>query len=125
MIGSNDIAPGAPRETAGLLRAWRLRRAFTLIELLMVIAIIAVLTAILLPNLSGARRKARTAACGANLRSLGVALTVYMEENGRGLPRYYVNTMAGSPLGVGRLWWFGFEPNGPGSTANRPLKTEL
>jgi len=129
MIGSIDIAPGAPQETAGLLRAFSRRSVrrggFTLIELLVVIAIIAVLTAILLPNLSSARRKARTTTCAANLRSLGTAVLLYMEENGRNLPRYYVNTTAASALGVGRLWWFGFEPNGPGTTANRPLRTEL
>ncbi len=48
-----------------------------------------------------------------------------MDENARNLPRYYVNTTAADPFGVGRLWWFGFEPNGPGLGTNRPLITAL
>ena len=57
------------------------RSAFTLIELLVVIAIIAVLIAILLPTLASARRAARKAACLSNLRQLGQAHWMYVNEN--------------------------------------------
>lgn len=55
--------------------------AFTLIELLTVIAIIAVLTAIVLPALGGMRAKSRAAQGISNLREIGVSLNLYSAEN--------------------------------------------
>ncbi len=56
-------------------------RAFTLVEVLVVIAVMALLMAILLPALGAARARARRAACMANLRSLGQAITIYAHDN--------------------------------------------
>ncbi len=99
----------------------RRRFGFTLIELLVVVSIIALLIAILLPQIGKARTRARTTVCAANLHALGIGVNCYLDEYGGNFFRYYVDINSSSPLGAGRLWWFGFEKNGPGSTANRPL----
>ena len=64
------------------LRVPRLSAAFTLVELLTVVAIIALLFGVLLPALSSARRGARSVACRANLSELMVAIHMYATENG-------------------------------------------
>jgi prepilin-type N-terminal cleavage/methylation domain-containing protein/prepilin-type processing-associated H-X9-DG protein len=54
--------------------------AFTLVELLVVVSIIALLIAILLPSLKKARKQARDVVCKSNLKSIGVAFTMYAES---------------------------------------------
>jgi type II secretion system protein G len=62
----------APREA---------ERGFTLIELMIVVAIIAILAGILIPNFVNARSQAQTAACESNLRAIATALELYYADN--------------------------------------------
>ncbi|MCC6578898.1 MAG: DUF1559 domain-containing protein [Phycisphaeraceae bacterium] len=69
------------------------RAAFTLIELLVVISIIALLLAVLLPALSGARERSRQINCSTNQRQIGMALYMYVNDNRDYIPpwRYKFN----------------------------------
>jgi len=62
------------------------RGAFTLVEMLVVVAIIVVLTSLLLAVFAGAKTSARTSQCLSQLRQLGLAMTVYGADNNELLP---------------------------------------
>jgi prepilin-type N-terminal cleavage/methylation domain-containing protein len=64
-------------------------RGFTLIEVLVVVAIIALLVSILLPSLIRARAQARMVTCQSNMRQLGLAFLTYATENKGALPGAY------------------------------------
>lgn len=68
------------------------KRAFTLIELLLVIAIIAVLLAILLPSLSAARETANIAYCMSNLGQITKVSEMYMDDENRRTQPWYLDT---------------------------------
>jgi prepilin-type N-terminal cleavage/methylation domain-containing protein len=61
-------------------------RAFSLIELLIVIAIIAILAALLLPVFDRAQEEGRATACINNLHQIGIALQIYVDANHNTLP---------------------------------------
>ncbi len=103
------------------------RAAFTLIELLTVISIISILMAILLPSLSGARQRARTTKCQANLREVDNATLRYVGAHDDIFP---VNAdCTGSVCvyenGHQYFGWDGRLPNAAGNIWSRPVNREL
>ena len=79
----------------------RRKSAFTLIELLVVIAIIAVLLAILMPALRRVREQAREQSCRSNLRSIGLGIVMYLQENDYTMPDFHTHTNNCN----GHLWY--------------------
>ncbi|MHB9139599.1 MAG: type II secretion system protein, partial [Victivallaceae bacterium] len=57
------------------------KKNFTLIELLVVTGIIAILTGMLLSAIGTARSKAKLASCVSNLKQIGIATTMYADDN--------------------------------------------
>jgi prepilin-type N-terminal cleavage/methylation domain-containing protein len=122
-------------------------RAFTLIELLVVVAIIALLLAVLLPNLAAAREQGRRGKCLANLKNLATGSMLYAQEDSRNLVVPISQGVWANQWNFGdALWWrlggptsFGgktgtnllntqqfqlqrfFDPNGAWSAPTRPL----
>jgi prepilin-type N-terminal cleavage/methylation domain-containing protein/prepilin-type processing-associated H-X9-DG protein len=69
---------------------------FTLIELLIVIAIISILAAILFPVFASAREKARQAVCTSNLKQLGLAALMYVQDNNEVWPVAQYSNISGT-----------------------------
>ena len=91
------------------------RKGFTLIELLVVIGIIALLVSILMPALSRAKELAKRTVCSANLKGIGNATVIYMNENdGRAMKAWKTDGAANMGYGTGVY------NDGPQYTGNAP-----
>src|SRR5256885_1411771 len=124
---SPSIAPPPPPSIApSLRRPIAPRPAFTLIELLIVIAVIALLIGILLPALGKARARSRAVTCATRLQQLGVGLTLYFGDYDNTLPQVRVDVGGGFMANIGALFGgkkgslqaFGIDRYGP---ERRPL----
>lgn len=95
----------APYARTGSARPHHFRgpAAFSLIELLLVIAIISVLAAVLLPSLIQSKSSAKRIQCVSNLRQLGLAGQLYWDENAGNCFR-----LGGISTNGGQLYWFGW-----------------
>ena len=94
------------------------RAAFTLVELLAVIGIIAILAALLLPTLSRSRATAQRIKCVSNLHQLGLATQMYWDDNNGNCFRYTSGFTNG-----GQLFWFGWL--GSGAEGDRPFEAQM
>jgi prepilin-type N-terminal cleavage/methylation domain-containing protein len=84
---------------------------FTLVELLIVIAIVALLAALVLPGLSRAREYAYFTSCKSSLRQIGIGFLIYASDNDGGMPeaRYRCNDKQGGDAGDRRIGSYGTE----------------
>lgn len=82
-------------------------RGFTLVELLLVIAVIAILCGLLFPALQRGKQSARQAQCASNLRQLGIAGQMYWDDHDGVAFRYRTG-----PTNSGVVYWFGWIESG-------------
>jgi len=95
--------------------------AFTLIELLVVIAIIALLAAILFPAFAQAREQARTTVCTSNLRQIGIAVRMYVQDFDETFPIFQAYNTAASGGAPGTAGHLGVEDELKPYTKSQPL----
>jgi len=99
------------------------RHAFTLVELLVVIGIIALLAALLLPVLASAKASAKQSSCLGNLRQLQLAFQMYATDNRGYLAQNISLTSVINPLPATNSWVYGNMKNITDATNALPIKS--
>src|SRR5688500_18276403 len=82
----------------------RKRAAFTLVELLVVIGIIAILISILIPTLRQARRQANLVQCSSNMKQVAMAMMMYIQDNKGAHPPCGIPPLGTNCYPAG-FWW--------------------
>ena len=104
-------------------------RAFTLIELLVVIVIVGLLAALLIPAMGAAREGARRAMCANNLRQIGVAWQLYLDDHNELFPKYNPFEVTVNDTECGQFTFGGKRASQPPqsyhSAQNKPLNRYL
>lgn len=95
MPALNSASPRPPERPGRVRSRGAFSAAFTLLELLVVISIIALLVGLLLPALNKARAKAGQASCLNNLRQLQIAWQMYIGDHGGHVPENYADNKSG------------------------------
>ena len=95
-------------------------KKFTLIEVLIVVAIIGILASLLLPSLRKSRRTAKTAVCLSQLKQCGVANQLYLDDNSGWFPLSEVNQPLYNLLGTQGTYIFA-----RGTESQRPLNSYI
>jgi type II secretion system protein G len=96
------------------------QRGFTLLEMMVVVAIIAILAAILIPNFTRARAQTQTAACMGNIKMIATALELYFTDTGN-------YPAAATPTNVQTLGLTGYlnqTPIDPAGSGSYTVKTQ-
>jgi type II secretory pathway pseudopilin PulG len=109
----------SPRTQTG----WQRRSAFSLLELLVVAAVVAALCALLLPVLNNARKTAWKASSAHSLRTLAAMGHAYLADHEGEFWKYVDRNPTTSPGGT--TWWFGFEAWAESSKPEGERKIDL
>jgi prepilin-type N-terminal cleavage/methylation domain-containing protein/prepilin-type processing-associated H-X9-DG protein len=104
MTSSSSPRTGRPSPSTGRFARHSSSRAFTLVELLVVIGIIALLISVLMPALSRAREQANAIKCLSNMKQIGIALLMYAEQHKGKTLRVWPNDYRGAPF----LWDYSY-----------------
>lgn len=96
------------------------QRGFTLLEMMVVVAIIAILAAILIPNFTRARAQAATSACMGNIKTIATALELYYTDK-EAYPAATNTAIDGSATGSGGILdgYLGQPPEDPAAGAGK------